>query len=52
MLIFIGLTPVQLEQKIKEGVVVIDIRTPPEWIETGVVPTSKKMMFFDKKWWI
>lgn len=46
---FIGLNPEQLEQKIKEGsVVVVDIRTPPEWIQTGLVPTSKTLMFFDE----
>lgn len=46
---FIGLTPQQLEQKIQEDVIVIDIRTPPEWKQLGVVPTSKKIMFFDEK---
>lgn len=44
---FTGLTPKQLEEKIKKNVVVIDIRTPPEWVQTGVVPSSKKIMFFD-----
>lgn len=46
---FIGITPQMLQKKIDENVVVIDIRTPPEWKELGVVPTSKKMMFFDER---
>ncbi len=39
----------ELEALIKKNVVVIDIRTPAEWKETGVVPTSKKIMFFDEQ---
>lgn len=46
---FKGLNPLELESKIKENVIVIDIRTPPEWKELGIVPTSKKIMFFDEK---
>ena len=46
---FIGLNPVQLQEKIDKNVVVIDIRTPPEWKELGVVPTSSKIMFFDQR---
>jgi len=45
---FIDLTPTQLEKKIEQKVVVIDIRTPQEWKETGVIPTSHKLMFFNK----
>ena len=44
---FIGLTPSQLDEKIKEHTVVIDIRTPGEWTQTGVIPSSKKIMFFE-----
>jgi rhodanese-related sulfurtransferase len=44
-----NITPAQLEQMIQKNAVVIDIRTPPEWKETGVIPTSKKLMFFDEK---
>lgn len=43
---FKGLTPSQLQEMIDKNIVVIDIRTPPEWSETGVVPSSKKIMFF------
>ncbi|RXJ69187.1 sulfurtransferase [Halarcobacter ebronensis] len=45
---FIGLTPNTLQNKIDEKMVVIDIRTPEEWKESGVIPTSKKIMFFDQ----
>ena len=31
------------------GVPVIDVRTPAEWKETGVVPGSHPLMFFDEK---
>ena len=30
----------------KDGVVVIDIRTPPEWIERGTIKGAKTIMFF------
>jgi rhodanese-related sulfurtransferase len=46
---FKGLDPYTLQKKIDKNVVVIDIRTPPEWIDTGVVPTSKKIMFFNQR---
>jgi len=44
---FIGITPAELQTKIDQKVVVIDIRTPGEWKDTGVIPTSHKIMFFD-----
>ncbi len=31
------------------GVKIIDIRTPPEWKETGIVKGSYMVMFFDEK---
>jgi len=46
---FKGLSPKMLQDKIDKNIVLIDIRTPPEWKELGVVPTSKKIMFFDEK---
>ena len=46
---FIGITSSQLQKKIEEGVVVIDIRTAPEWKELGVIPSSKPIVFFDEK---
>jgi len=42
---------------IESGVKIVDIRTPKEWEETGVIPLSYQLMFFDqlgnfddKKW--
>jgi len=32
-----------------KGIKIIDIRTPPEWRETGVVKGSYEIMFFDEK---
>lgn len=46
---FIGINPTQLEEMIGKNITVIDIRTPPEWKETGIIPTSKEIMFFDEK---
>jgi len=46
---FIGLTPAQVQKKIDTNVVIIDIRTPSEWKDLGVIPTSKKVMFFDPR---
>lgn len=31
------------------GVPVIDIRTSPEWVETGIVPGSHLLTFFDER---
>jgi rhodanese-related sulfurtransferase len=31
----------------KEGVPVIDIRTPQEWKERGIIPGAHRIMFFD-----
>ncbi len=39
----------QLAQLLKSGVTVIDIRTKPEWEETGIVPGSKLLSFFDER---
>ncbi len=43
---FIGINPAQLQNKIDQKIKIIDIRTPIEWQETGLIPTSHKMMFF------
>ncbi|MFK5977204.1 MAG: rhodanese-like domain-containing protein [Sulfurovum sp.] len=32
-----------------KGIKIIDIRTPAEWVETGVVKGSYEIMFFDEK---
>ena len=47
---FKGLTPTQLQQKIDNKVIVIDIRTPQEWKQLGIIPTSKTIMFFNEQY--
>ncbi|MCF8167919.1 MAG: rhodanese-like domain-containing protein [Rhodoferax sp.] len=39
----------ELARLVARGVPVIDIRTAPEWKETGVLAGSKLMTFFDEK---
>ena len=39
----------ELAQLLKSGVTVIDIRTRPEWEETGIVPGSKLLTYFDER---
>ncbi|MRJ01974.1 MAG: rhodanese-like domain-containing protein [Epsilonproteobacteria bacterium] len=41
------ITPEELKELAEKGVVIIDIRTPMEWQQTGVVPGSKLLTFFD-----
>lgn len=44
-----NLSPNELIKAQKEGVVIIDIRTPEEWQEVGTVPNAERIMFFDQK---
>ncbi len=39
----------ELDKLVKSGVPVIDIRTLPEWEETGVISGSKLITFFDER---
>jgi rhodanese-related sulfurtransferase len=39
----------QLERLIKSGIPVIDIRTRPEWEETGIVEGSHLLTFYDER---
>lgn len=39
----------ELDRLTRSGVVVIDIRTQPEWEETGIVAGSKLLTFFDER---
>jgi len=39
----------QLKQLLDDDVVLIDVRTPGEWEQTGIVPGSLAIMFFDEK---
>ena len=39
----------QLKELMQSGVTVIDVRTPPEWEQTGIVEGSLPIMFFNEK---
>ncbi|MFN0301712.1 MAG: rhodanese-like domain-containing protein [Burkholderiales bacterium] len=39
----------ELRRLMAQGVALIDIRTAPEWAETGVVKGSHRITFFDEK---
>ncbi len=39
----------RLKTLLEEGVPVIDVRTAPEWANTGVVPGSHPLTFFDEQ---
>jgi len=41
------LSPQEVKEAQEQGAVLIDIRTPLEWQQTGVVPGSKLLTFFD-----
>ena len=43
------ITVQQLTVLMKQGVTVIDIRTPEEWQQTGIVEGSYPIMFFDQE---
>ena len=45
----INLSNPQLIKMMSDGIPVIDIRTPEEWKETGIIKGSHLMTFFDKK---
>ncbi len=46
---FQGVKTAELETLIKQNVPVIDIRTPGEWKETGTIPGSHRIMFYDDR---
>ncbi len=39
----------EFEKLQKDGLLVIDIRTAPEWKETGIIDGAKKITFFSEK---
>ena len=39
----------ELATLIANGVPLIDVRTPPEWQDTGIIAGSHLLMFFDKR---
>ena len=45
----VNIDSAELARLIAAGVPVIDIRTAPEWKETGIVPGSHPLTFFDEK---
>ncbi len=45
---FNHLDSAQVEKMIQQGVPIIDIRTPGEWKQTGVIKGAKLIMFFDR----
>ena len=38
----------QIKELMKKNIPIVDIRTSPEWDQTGVVPNSLLLTFFDK----
>ena len=44
---FREVTPDKLQESISKGIQVIDIRRLDEWEDTGIIPTSHKLTFFD-----
>ncbi len=45
----LNLTPKELIAEQQKGTVIIDIRTPQEWIETGTIKKAKRIMFFNQQ---
>jgi len=43
----LDLSPSEVENLKKQNVVIIDIRTAPEWKQTGIIEGSKLITFFD-----
>jgi rhodanese-related sulfurtransferase len=39
----------ELQKLLDSGVPIIDIRRPEEWLETGIVPGSHMITFFDQR---
>ena len=46
---FKGVNTAEFETLVKGNAPIIDIRTPGEWQQTGVIPGSHKIVFFDEK---
>ncbi len=39
----------QLIELQQQGAIIIDVRTPKEWDETGIIPGAKKAMFYNQQ---
>lgn len=44
-----GLSNTQLQNWMKKGIKVIDVRREDEWSDTGIIPGSYRLTFYDKK---
>lgn len=42
-----NLTPDQLQAMQAQGALVVDVRTPEEWEQSGLIPGSKGLTYFD-----
>ena len=45
----IGLDPQGLQQMMAKGVPLVDVRTPKEWHQTGIIKGAHLLTFFDEK---
>jgi rhodanese-related sulfurtransferase len=45
----INIDNAKLQALLEQGVPIIDVRTPPEWQQTGIVKDSHLMMFFNQQ---
>ncbi len=43
----VGLSPDELQTMQENGALVVDVRTPQEWRNTGFIPGSKGLTYFD-----
>ncbi len=43
-----NLTPNKVQKSVAQNALIIDIRTPGEWKQTGIIPGSHPVTFFDK----
>ncbi len=44
-----NITTDQLLELQAQGAIIVDVRTPQEWDQTGVIPGAKKAMFYNQK---
>ena len=45
----INIDNAKLQELLASGVPIVDIRTAPEWKQTGIVPGSHRLTFFDEQ---
>jgi rhodanese-related sulfurtransferase len=44
----VGVSPDELQALMRQGAVVVDVRTPKEWASTGLIPQSQGLAYFDE----